>query len=131
MRVDHVAIWVDDLEKMREFYEKYFRAVAGRKYVNPTKQFESYFMRFDFGARIELMKRPDIPKKKLKPGEEQSGISHLCISVTSVEDVNRMAEIFRRDGFSIIDGPRRTGDGYYECVILDPENNRIEIASLP
>jgi lactoylglutathione lyase len=125
MRIDHIAMWVQDLEKMRIFYEKYFHAKAGQRYHNPTKQFSSYFLTFEDDCRLEIMCRPDI----LASGDpkEKAGFTHLSISVGSKERVNSLTEMLRGDGFAIVGEPRTTGDGYYESVVFDPENNRIEI----
>ena len=125
MRIDHVALWVLDLENMKIFYEKYFHAKAGQRYHNPAKNFYSYFLTFENDCRLEIMSRPDI----LASGDrkEKVGFTHVAISVGSKERVNSLTEILRGDGFTIVGEPRTTGDGYYESVVLDPENNRIEI----
>lgn len=122
--IDHIAIWVEDLEKMREFYCKYFDGVSNQKYENRVKGFESYFISFNGTTRIELMKRKDIEERIYK---EILGLAHLAFKVGSKEKVNELTEIFRKDGYKIIGEPRTTGDGYYESVILDPEGNRIEL----
>ena len=122
--IDHIAIWVKDLEKMREFYCKYFDGVSNQRYENRVKGFESYFISFDGATRIELMKRKDIEERIYK---EILGLAHLAFKVGSKEKVNELTEIFRKDGYKIIGEPRTTGDGYYESVILDPEGNRIEL----
>lgn len=122
--IDHIAIWVEDLEKMKEFYCKYFDGVSNQKYENRVKGFESYFISFDGTTRIELMKRKDIEERIYK---EILGLAHLAFKVGSKEKVNELTEIFRKDGYKIIGEPRTTGDGYYESVILDPEGNRIEL----
>ena len=122
--IDHIAIWVEDLEKMREFYCKYFDGVSNQKYENKIKGFESYFISFDGATRIELMKRKDIEERIYK---EILGLAHLAFKVGSKEKVNELTEILRKDGYKIIGEPRTTGDGYYESVILDPEGNRIEL----
>lgn len=122
--IDHIAIWVEDLEKMREFYCKYFDGVSNQKYENKIKGFESYFISFNGATRIELMKRKDIEERIYK---EILGLAHLAFKVGSKEKVNELTEIFRKDGYKIIGEPRTTGDGYYESVILDPEGNRIEL----
>ncbi len=122
--IDHIAIWVEDLEKMREFYCKYFDGVSNQKYENKIKGFESYFISFNSATRIELMKRKDIEERIYK---EILGLAHLAFKVGSKEKVNELTEIFRKDGYKIIGEPRTTGDGYYESVILDPEGNRIEL----
>lgn len=122
--IDHIAIWVEDLEKMREFYCKYFDGVSNQRYENRVKGFESYFISFDGATRIELMKRKDIEERIYK---EILGLAHLAFKVGSKEKVNELTEIFRKDGYKIIGEPRTTGDGYYESVIFDPEGNRIEL----
>lgn len=124
MKIEHIAVWVEDLEKMREFYCKYFDGVSNQKYENKVKGFESYFISFDGATRIELMKRKDIEERIYK---EILGLAHLAFKVGSKEKVNELTEIFRKDGYKIIGEPRTTGDGYYESVILDPEGNRIEL----
>lgn len=126
MKLEHIAIWVNDLERMKNFYEKYFAAKAGNKYHNPKKNFISYFLSFDNGCRLELMHKPEIPSK-IDGLQEYIGITHMAISTGSVADVNRLTETLREDGYQVIGEPRWTGDGYYESVILDPEMNRIEI----
>ena len=122
--IDHIAIWVEDLEKMREFYCKYFDGVSNQRYENRVKGFESYFISFDGATRIELMKRKNIEERIYK---EILGLAHLAFKVGSKEKVHELTEIFRKDGYKIIGEPRTTGDGYYESVILDPEGNRIEL----
>lgn len=128
MKIEHIAIWTSDIEVMRQFYEKYFQAVSSNKYENKDKGFESYFLSFDSGARLELMKKQTANETIVKD-KEHLGIAHFALSVGSETDVNRFTARLKEDGFSIIDGPRRTGDGYYESVVLDPEGNRIEITT--
>lgn len=127
MRIEHLAIWVNDLEAQKDFYVKYFQASAGERYFNPKKNFQSYFLSFETGCRLELMHKPEIPENKNDPSLQNLGFIHFAISLGSVEAVNELTSRLREDGFRIIDGPRTTGDGYYESVVLDPENNRIEI----
>ncbi|GAA4824369.1 VOC family protein [Algivirga pacifica] len=127
MKIEHLAIWVNDLERMKAFYEHYFDGEAGEKYHNPQKNFSSYFIRFSEGCRLELMNKPDIPQNLNSSILEYTGIIHFAVSVGSKEKVDALTEQLRRDGYRIIGEPRTTGDGYYESVILDPENNRIEI----
>ncbi len=127
MKIEHLAIWVNDLEKMKAFYEKYFNATSGEKYHNPSKKFTSYFLSFDEGCRLELMHRPDIPINKNEKINQYLGIIHFALSVGSKEAVDALTEKLRSDGFKIQGEPRTTGDGYYESVVLDPEDNFIEI----
>jgi lactoylglutathione lyase len=126
MKIEHVALWVSGLERTREFYETYFGATAGPKYTNAAKGFESYFLTFPSGdSRLELMRRSGLSARS--PGAEHTGWAHLAFSVGSVERVNALTERLRAGGFEVLDGPRRTGDGYYESVVLDPEGNRVEV----
>jgi len=124
MRIEHVAIWTKDLEKMKSFYEKFFNGIVNNKYVNEKKQFHSYFLTFETGARLELMQKPEL--MELEPAEYY-GITHIAFSVGSEEMVNELTDRLKKEGFQVLDGPRTTGDGYYESVVLDPEMNRLEI----
>lgn len=129
MKIEHIAIWTEDLEVTREFYTKYFDMTCGEKYTNAQKHFSSYFLSFkDSPTRIELMQRPDILKYKDKKGFT-NGLTHLAISVGSEEVVNSITEKLRANKFIIQGEPRTTGDGYYESVVLDPEGNLIEITT--
>lgn len=126
MKIEHLAIWVSDLETSKAFYTTYFQALPGEKYVNPQKKFTSYFLSFEGGARLELMHRPDIARI-LDSGKEALGLTHFAISVGAKTKVDDLTEKLRKDGHTIVGEPRTTGDGYYESVVLDPEGNRIEI----
>lgn len=112
---------------MKAFYVHYFGAASNEKYRNTKKQFESYFLSFEGGPRLELMRMPSVPDSLNNIYHQFSGLIHFAVSVGSEEQVNRMTEKFQFDGYEIVDGPRWTGDGYYESVVLDPEGNRIEI----
>ena len=129
MRIEHVALWTTDLQRCRQFYTAYFGAVAGLEYVNAAKGFRSCFLSFAEGARIELMMTSTLKPVAIEPGAQRLGLTHLAISVGSQHRVDELTRTLRDDGFSIIDGPRRTGDGYYESVVLDPDGNRIEITA--
>lgn len=125
--IEHAALWTPDLERARAFYEQYFDGTAGPRYENPAKQFTSYFLRFASGARLELMHRPDIVDALVGDDREALGYAHLAFSVGSEQAVDRLTERLRQDGYAVAGEPRRTGDGYYESVILDPDGNRVEI----
>ena len=126
MRVDHVGLWVRDLDGVAAFYARYFSATAGDVYENPRKGFRSRFLSLGEGARLELMTRTDVTE----PAKDQTlGLAHVAIVVGDAAAVDALAARLRADGHAILDGPRRTGDGYYECVIRDPEGNRVEIAA--
>lgn len=127
VRIEHAAIWTHDLERLRHFYETYFGGTANAKYVNPRKQFESYFLTFADGARLELMQRPDVPSSLNDADRQFTGYIHLAFSIGSREAVDALTDRLRAEGYRILDGPRTTGDGYYESSVLDPDGNRIEI----
>lgn len=127
MHIEHVAIWTRRLEPLKAFYVTYFQAQAGPRYHNPTKQFESYFLRFTSGARLELMHTPSVIAARGEGRSSYEGITHLAFAIGSEEAVDALTRRLRDDGYPVVDGPRRTGDGYYESVVLDPDGNRIEI----
>lgn len=126
MKIEHIAIYVNDLEKSRDFYCRYFEGKASAKYENPTKRFSSYFISFDDGCRLELMHQPF---RSGKNARENLGLHHFAFSAGSEEKVNELTELLRLEGYDIIGEPRVTGDGYYESIILDPDGNLVEITS--
>jgi lactoylglutathione lyase len=129
MRIEHIALWTADLERAKQFYVTYFDAVAGSGYRNPAKGFESVFLSFTDGARIELMKTTTLAPVVIEPGAQRMGLTHFAISVGSEQKVDALTRKLKEDGYPVLDGPRRTGDGYYESVALDPDGNRIEITA--
>jgi len=129
MRIEHVAVWTDDLERLKRFYVSYFGASLGPRYVNPGKGFESCFLSFGDGARLEIMKTTALSPVVIEPGAQRMGLTHMAISVGSERLVDELTHKLKADGFPVLDGPRRTGDGYYESVVLDPDGNRIEISA--
>ena len=124
MKIEHIAAWVRDLEGMKAFYQTFFGACPGMKYVNSSKGFSSYFLSFGNGARLELMHNGSVQPGGSSP---QTGYAHFAFSVGSKEKVDELTAQLRSAGFTVESGPRTTGDGYYESCILDPEGNRIEI----
>ena len=129
MRIEHIALWTTDLERCKRFYASYFGAAAGANYVNPVKGFTSCFLSFSDGARIEVMTTTMLSPVVIEPGAQRMGLTHIAISVGSARRVDELTRRLIDDGFPIVDGPRRTGDGYYESVALDPDGNRIEITA--
>jgi lactoylglutathione lyase len=127
MRIAHVAIWTADLERLRAFYEQHFGAKAGPAYVNPAKGFSSYFLQLDDGARLELMSKAAIAPAAGVPAGERAGYAHVALSLGSRESVVAATDRLRAAGVPVVDGPRVTGDGYFESVVLDPDGNRIEL----
>ena len=126
MKIEHIAIWTSNIERMKDFYLEFFDLTSNEKYYNPTKLFSSYFLSFNSGARIELMHRPDVSELINNTGTKL-GLTHFAISVGSKEKVDQLTEEIRNRGYEIIGEPRTTGDGYYESVISDPEGNHVEI----
>lgn len=127
MRIEHVAIWTRDIETLKSFYTSYFGGRAGEKYFNAGKSFESYFIEFDSGARLEIMQMPAIPMNMNDTTNQYLGLIHIAISVGSVEKVDCITNKLRKAGYTVVGEPRFTGDGYYESCILDPDGNRVEI----
>jgi lactoylglutathione lyase len=123
-RIEHVALWTRDLERLRDFYRRYFGASSNEGYHNPRKLFRSCFLSLAAGARIELMNVPDLGDS---PRDKRVGIAHLALALGSREAVDALTERLRADGHPVVDGPRTTGDGYYESVVLDPDGNHLEL----
>jgi lactoylglutathione lyase len=131
MILEHVAIWTAQLEKMKAYYETYFGGKANVLYTNEIKGFQSYFLSFESGARLELMSKATIPPNQNDTITTQHlGIIHLAFGVDSMKEVNEKAEQLKAAGFPILSGPRKTGDGYYEFETLDPDNNRLEVTAV-
>ncbi len=127
MKLEHVAMYVNDLERAREFFMKYFDATSNDGYHNPAKKFRSYFLSFDDGSRLEIMNKAEMDDaaKTLN----RTGFIHIAFSVGGKEKVDELTARLKADGFEVISGPRRTGDGYYESCIIDIEGNQIEITA--
>jgi lactoylglutathione lyase len=125
MRINHIALFVRDLEVMKTFYVKFFKAKAGKLYQNPKTGLETYFLKFDDGCRLEIM-------KQTKPGEGErepnnADYVHVAFSAGSKNKVDELVRNLENHGYKILREPRTTGDGYYESVIIDPENNAVEV----
>lgn len=128
MRIEHLAIWSKDLESLADFYCRYFGGRQGERYHNPQKGFYSYFISFESGCRLELMQKADIPISKDDPIAQATGMTHFAFDLETEAAVRQKTEELRAAGYQVVDGPRTTGDGYFESVVLDPEENRIELA---
>lgn len=129
MKLEHVAIWTNRLEALRNFYVTFFNGTSSARYTNPANNFQSYFITFQHGARLELMQKPGISENRNSPLDQYQGIIHLAFEVKDTAEVDRQATVFKNAGYAIIRGPRKTGDGYYEFETLDPDNNRLEICA--
>lgn len=125
MNIEHIALYVKDLEKSRNFYIKYFKAVCGEKYHNPKTGFQSYFLTFDGGTRLELMSIDNLPQ--CKNDTPRLGYMHIAFCAGSRSAVDDLTQRLEKDGFKVISQPRTTGDGYYESCVLDYDDNMIEI----
>ncbi len=125
MHVAHVAIWTGDLERLSTFYSRFFGAQAGAPYRSRARPFESIFLSFSSGARLELMRVPALlPHAGPDP---RVGLAHLALAAGSREEVDRLTAALEAAGHPVVGRPRTTGDGYYESVVLDPDGNRVEI----
>lgn len=130
MILEHVAIWTDNLEQLKDYYCKYFGGVSNEKYTNTVKQFSSYFISFNNGARLEIMSMKGVPINLNDTVHKQYlGIIHLAFGVDTIEEVDAKANELKADDFVILSGPRKTGDGYYEFETLDPDGNRLEVTA--
>ena len=129
MKIEHVAVYTRDLERLKSFYETYFKAVSNEKYVNEKKRFSSYFLRFGDGARLEIMQQNSVQRSGNDPYQQFAGFIHIAFQLESEEAVDKLTQRLVDDGYEKLDGPRHTGDGYYESCVLDPDNNRIEITA--
>ena len=118
MKIEHIAIWTKDIERLRMYYEKYFDAISKAKYVNAEKQFESYFLSFHSDTRLELMYSPRVQELNNDENAQQAGYIHVAFSVGSKEQVDALTLKLQKDGYRILDGPRYTGDEYYESSSL-------------
>ena len=125
MKIEHIALYVNDLEQAKTFFVKYFEAAANEGYHNPRTDFRSYFLSFRDGSRLEIMTKPDLSDS----GDllNRFGYAHIAFSVGSKEVVDSLTEQLKKDGYPVISGPRTTGDGYYESCVLGFEGNVIEI----
>ena len=125
MKIEHIAMYVTDLEKAKDFFVEYFGGHANAGYHNKTTDFRSYFITFDEGARLEIMKKPGVADyEKL---QARTGYIHIAFSVGNKEAVDVLTERLKNAGFEVESGPRTTGDGYYESCIVAIEDNQIEI----
>lgn len=125
MHIDHISIWTLDLNRLTRFYIEYFEASAGPEYTNPRKGYRSRFLSFRSGATIEIATLNGLTEHL--GDTPRAGYAHLAFATGSIESVDALTERLRKDGFAVIDGPRRTGDGFYESAVFDPDGNRIEI----
>ena len=127
MKLEHIALYVEDLEAIKSFYIRHFGATANNKYYNPRTGLQTYFLSFDGGARLEIMQRPGMTPKA--SGEHVLGYTHISFKLGSEEEVDQLTRVLQESGCPLLTGPRMTGDGYYESVLSDPEGNLIELVA--
>jgi lactoylglutathione lyase len=128
MKLEHIAIWTDNIELLRNYYVSFFDGQSNEMYINPKTQFQSYFISFESGARLEIMSMPNIPDNTNDTiNAQHKGIIHIAFSVATKQEVDAKAALLQANGFELLNGPRVTGDGYYEFVTLDPDKNRLEV----
>ncbi len=125
MRIEHIAMYVNDLETARDFFVKYFNGKANDGYHNTKTDFRSYFVSFDDGARLEIMNKPEMADNE--KALNRTGFIHIAFSVGSKERVDELTDTLRADGYQVVSGPRTTGDGYYESCVVTIEGNQVEI----
>jgi lactoylglutathione lyase len=125
MKIEHIALYVNDLEAAKSFFATYLGGKSNEGYHNKTTDFRSYFISFDDGARLELMTKPEMrdDAKTLN----RTGYAHVAFSLGSKEKVDDLTARLKTDGYEVVSGPRTTGDGYYESCIVAIEGNQIEI----
>lgn len=125
MIIEHVAMYVNDIDQARDFFVKYLDGKSNDGYYNTKTEFRSYFISFDGGARLEIMNKPDLDDKE--KSLNRTGLIHIAFSVGSKERVDELTQLLHADGYRVVSGPRTTGDGYYESCIVAIEGNQIEI----
>jgi lactoylglutathione lyase len=125
MKINHIALYTNELERMKDFYITYFHAVPNQRYHNPNTGLQTYFLSFEDQTRLEIMTRPNL--KDLISTPMQTGYIHLAFSAGSKEMVDQLTDTLEKAGYTILSKPRTTGDGYYESCVLDPDENQIEI----
>ena len=125
MKIEHIALYVNDLEAAKDFFVTYLGGKSNEGYHNKTTDFRSYFISFDGGARLELMNKPEMTDDA--KALNRTGYIHVAFSVGSKERVDELTAWLKADGYEVVSGPRTTGDGYYESCVVAVEGNQIEI----
>ncbi|MGX8716035.1 MAG: VOC family protein [Lachnospiraceae bacterium] len=125
MKIEHVALYVNDLEAARVFFVTWLNGRSNDGYHNKTTDFRSYFITFDDGSRLEIMTKPGLAD--LNKPLNRTGYVHIAFSVGNKEKVDELTEKLRSAGYEVVSDPRTTGDGYYESCVVAIEGNQIEI----
>jgi lactoylglutathione lyase len=129
IRIEHVALWTEDIDRLAAFYKRHLRAEVGNLYENQGHGFQSRFLTFESGARLEVMRSTSLSPTKHEPGAQRMGLTHIALSLGSEAQVDELTRAMHQMGVPVLDEPHRTGDGYYESVVLDPDGNRIELTA--
>ena len=127
MKLDHIALYVDDLEAMKSFYTRHFGASANEQYRDRRTGLRTYFLSFEGGARLEIMQRSEVSPRA--SSGNTLGFTHISFKLGSQEKVDQLTTRLQEVGCPLLNGPRVTGDGYYESVLTDPEGNQIELVA--
>lgn len=133
MKIEHIAMYVSDLEATRNFFMTYFSATCNEKYHNPKTGLQTYFLSFPEGGRLEIMTRPNLSvdngseRDPLQGFVYRTGFTHMAFALGSKDAVDKLTQRLKSDGYTVLDGPRTTGDGYYESVVEGPEGNLLEL----
>ena len=127
MKIAYVSMYVNDLDKMKDFFVKYFKATVNDKYENFQKGYIYCYLKFDEGSRLSLVSGPNI----VEPQEQAlvRGLNRFAIAVNSKEEVKSITDQLEKDGYQVVNGFRMNGYGEYESRILDPEGNELEITT--
>ena len=128
MRIATISMNVTDLNKVKDFYAKYFGAKVDDKYENFRTGYTYCFLSFDNGARLLLVSGSNIVDRKRE--DNVAGFSRISIAVDGADKVQELATQIARDGFQIVSGFRMNGYGEYESRVLDPEGNEVEIVTV-
>lgn len=129
MHIHHIALWSFDIDLLKNFYVDFFDAKSSIKYVNPKKEFQSYFLKFKSGCKLEIMNSPHLQNQQID--DSMTGLSHFAFFMPSKEVLNAKIRSLVNHGIEVVGNPRITGDGYYEAIVLDPDGNRVELVYDP
>ncbi|TFE42248.1 glyoxalase/bleomycin resistance/extradiol dioxygenase family protein [Paraburkholderia dipogonis] len=125
MKITHVALWTNDLDRASDFYRDMFGAEIGETYKSErTQGFSSRFARLPEGPAIEIMHLPRLAPHSVDG--PRAGWAHIAISLGTEDAVIALARRMESDG-ALVSGPRWTGDGYFEAVVSDPDGNFVEV----
>ncbi|MGI6110407.1 MAG: VOC family protein [Eubacteriaceae bacterium] len=125
MRIDHISMFATRPEEVKAFYVKYFGATPSKEFIDTESGLPSYYLTFDDGSRVEILNRPEITR--MAKNHIDLGYIRVSYMLDSREEVDKLANRLQSDGYAIIQQPKETPDGFYDCVVLDPDDNQIVI----